>query len=440
MKILKVITLTISLIGLVQFNATAQKEDWGKDSLKCRECLSLYGEPLNQRNYEEARKYWRCVVDVCPKIKESVYINGGIIYRNFIDKETDAALKEKLIDTLNWIYEKRIEYFGDKPETRENWGNDMLKYRQDKPDIAFKILEPLINSQKEKSTPVAIMRYYQSMYLLYKKKSTLVDAAKMANEYFRLSDYADEFKKNHPEDPNLQTAYDILAKYGEPFLNCDNLYEIANKKFSGMPKDPKEARLEEMKRLLTILNKKNCTSNPVYESITEEVHKSEPSAASAYSLGIVKSNNKKYTEANTYFKQALDLCGNCDQAGEYLIGIAQENLKMGNASSAASYARQAMSKDSKQAGKAYLIIAQAIVASQCGDSEYARKYLYILAIEYLQKAKAADPSVAGDANRLINSYSGRTPGKVEIFEHSDNTKEFFSIGCWINEQVRIPKE
>lgn len=440
MKLLKLFVLTIAFSGFIGNNANAQKEDWGSDSLKCRECLSLYGEPLNQKNYAEARTYWKCVVTVCPKIKESVYINGAIIYRHFIEKETDAATKEKLVDSLVWIYERRMEYFGDKPETRESFGNDMMKYRQDKPDVAYGILDKLINDQKGKSSAIAIMRYYQSCYLLYKKKSPLVDAGRMVNEYMRLSDYLNEYKTNNPTDPNIPIAEDALGKFGEPFLNCTTLYDIATKKFNTMPKDPKDLRLAEMKRLLGILNKKNCTENVIYESITEEVHKSEPSHTSAYSLGVVKANNKKAAEANTYFKQALELCGECEQQADYLLGIAKANLMMGNSSGAASYARQAMAKDSKLAGQAYIVIAKAIVMSQCGDSDYARKYLYILAVDYLIKAKNADPSVSGEANSLIGSYSSRFPTKVEIFERSDNGKEFFAIGCWINENARVPKD
>jgi len=107
MKHIKIIALFAILAGSV-FSANAQKEDWGTDSLECKKCLSLYNEPLKNKNYAEALIHWRGVIRVCPKYKESVYINGAIIYRSIIDAEKDAAVKDKLIDTLAWVYEKRM--------------------------------------------------------------------------------------------------------------------------------------------------------------------------------------------------------------------------------------------------------------------------------------------------------------------------------------------
>lgn len=439
MKIFKGLMLALAFLQLTTVNVSAQKEDWGEDSLKCRECLSLYGEPLNHKNYAEARKHWKCVVTVCPKIKESVYINGAIIYRHFIDEEKDAAKKGVLIDSLKWIYEKRIEYFGRNIDVLESYGNDMLRYRQEKPEVAYSILKPAIDEYKDQSTAIMIMRYYQACYLMYRQKAKEVTMETMTEEYFRMNDFLDQYEKAKSSDPNIPIARETLGKYGEPFLKCEQIYEIAGKKFNEFPKDPADARLAEMKRLLNILNKKNCSENPVYEKITEEVHKADPSHESAYSLGVVKLNAKKYSEASNYFKEALELCNGCDKEGDYLMGTAKANLVMGNSASAASYARQAMAKDSKLTGQAYVIVAKAIVASQCGESEYARKALYILGVNYLKKAKAADPGL-DEINGLIGVYHAHFPEKVDLFDHSQKAGDVVHIGCWINEDVVLEEK
>lgn len=439
MKTFKVFFLFVGLMGMMN-SAFAQKEDWGTDSLECRKCLSLYTEPLKQKNYEEAATHWRCVVAVCPKYKESIYINGAIIYRNLIDVEKDAPKKEKLIDSLAWIYEKRMEYFGRSTEALEAYGNDMIRYRQSNPAVANKVLIELIDREKGNSSCVALMRYYQSLILMYRKKEAGVDNAKMMEEYFRIKEYLAESSAANPNDKNCTIANEEVDKYGTPFLPCDKIYEYADKKYNEVPKDNKELRLTQMKKLLDIMNKRNCNDNEVYDKVLSEVLEAEPSADGYYSLGMSLNNKRKFADANNNFKKAIEMCGECEKLGDYLIGAAQANLNAGNASTAASYARQAMAKDPQTAGKANYIIGQAVVMSGCGNNEFERKFLYVLAVEYMQKAKAADGSLANDANAKIGAYRSRYPNKTEIFEWGLLDKETFQIGCWINESVRIPKE
>lgn len=439
MKTFKFLFLFVGLMTMAN-SAMAQKEDWGSDSLECRKCLSLYSEPLKQKNYAEAAVHWRCVVTVCPKIKESVYINGAIIYRNFIDNEKDAVKKEKLIDSLAWIYDKRMEYFGRKSEALEAYGNDMLRYRQSNPAVANKILTELIDREKGNTSCVALMRYYQSLVLMYRKKEAGVDNNKMVEEYFRVKEYLALSNAAKPDEKNCTTANEEVDKYGMPFLPCEKIYEYATKKYTTVPKDNKEVRLADMKKLLDVMNKRNCNDNEIYDKILSEVLEAEPSADGYYSLGMSMNNKKRFADANANFKKAIEMCGDCEKLGDYLIGSAQANLNSGNASTAASFARQAMAKDSKTAGRAYFIIGQAVVMSGCGENEFERKFLYVLGVEYMQKAKNADASLANDANSKIGAYRSRYPSRTEIFERGLLDKETFTIGCWINESVRIPKD
>lgn len=439
MKTIKGMFILIAMIGWVN-NSFAQKEDWGSDSLECRKCLSLYTEPLKQKNYEEAATHWRCVVKVCPKVKESVYINGAIIYRYFIDNEKDAARKDKLVDTLAWVYERRMEYFGRSTETMEAYGNDMLRYRQDKPQVAYGILKELVDREKEKTPCVALMRYFQSLVIMNKKKDPTAPNDKVMEEYFRVKEYLEANLAATPDSKNCTIANDEVDKYGVPYLTEDKVYEYANKKYSTVPKEDKAARIAEMKKLLDVMNKKNFNNNEIFDKVLAEVLEAEPSADGYYSLGLSMNNKRKYSEANANFKKAIEMCGDCPKIGDYLMGAAKANLNAGNASTAASFARQAMSKDSKLSGQAYYVIGQAIAGSGCGETEFERKFNYILAAEYMQRAKAADGSLSDEANGKIGAYRSRYPNRTEIFEHGLLDRETFHIGCWINEDVKIPKD
>ena len=88
------------MTAFIQANAQ-EKEDWGTDSLECRKCLSLYAEPMKQKNYAEAATHWRCVINICPKYKESIYINGAIIYRSFIGEERRTSSGRLRLQKIN---------------------------------------------------------------------------------------------------------------------------------------------------------------------------------------------------------------------------------------------------------------------------------------------------------------------------------------------------
>ena len=80
--------------------------------MKCLESLSLYIEFFKQKNYNDAIVGWRQAVEICPKSRKSLYINGSKMYKSFIKEEKDPAKRDLLVDTLLALYDKRIENFG----------------------------------------------------------------------------------------------------------------------------------------------------------------------------------------------------------------------------------------------------------------------------------------------------------------------------------------
>ena len=55
----------------------------------------------------------------------------------------------------------------------------------------------------------------------------------------------------------------------------------------------------------------------------------------------------------------------------------------------------------------------------------------------LQRAKAVDPSVAEEANKLIGTYSGHTPQAKDLFMLGYKQGDRITIGGWIGETTTI---
>ena len=116
----------------------------------------------------------------------------------------------------------------------------------------------------------------------------------------------------------------------------------------------------------------------------------------------------------------------------YNYSIAVDLYKQKQYGSARSYCLKALEQKSNY-GQPYILIAMLYAASPVGEDSFQKSQTYWLVIDKLNRAKAVDPSVSADANKLINSYKGQCPNKEEAFMHSITPGTSVTIGGWINE-------
>ena len=65
-----------------------------------------------------------------------------------------------------------------------------------------------------------------------------------------------------------------------------------------------------------------------------------------------------------------------------------------------------------------------------------QKAIYWLAVDYLNKAKSIDPSVADKANSKIASYKKYFPTKEDCFFKGIKEGQTVEVGCWIGESTK----
>ena len=436
MKALK----TFLLVGIAAFTFTAKaqqtecntnpKENFGSDETECRKNISLYSEYLKQSNYKDALKYWRATYKICPEFKPSLYTNGQIMYKSFIDAEKDAATKELLVDTLLSLYDQQIKLFGPCPEYYESKGAAALKYRQSKPEVSNEAYAKYFEIKKEQGSGSAAYGYYTSLYLLYRAKK--VDCNKMIDEYLRINGYLDISCKDTPEDANCKLARETMDKYAAGCLGCDKLNEIYTKKFEALPED-KDAQLKELGKMSDMLSKKACSGDLV-DKIAEKMYLLAPDHKAAYALAVSHASKNKNSESLKWIKQAIELCGDCEESLKYKLFAAKLG---GTSGTASSYAQEIINTDKTGEYKceAYLILARCKAANQCGDNDFQRKFAYCLALDYLDKAKSAGCTNTGS---LYSSYSGNCPTSQEAFTYGKKEGDAIS-SCGESTKLRLAK-
>ena len=217
----------------------------------------------------------------------------------------------------------------------------------------------------------------------------------------------------------------------QPFASCEDLIKVFSAKMAETPDD-----VTLLKRITTILDKKDCTESKLFLDAAVRLNELEPSPEASYSLGIKFFKDKKYSDAATFFEQATKTDNNDRKYRAYRnLGMCYQNL--GNMSRARETFRKAAQVDPTN-GEPYLLIGMlyAESAKQFSD-EIERGAVYAAAVDKCNRAKTIDPSCADKANSLIRAYSAAYPSMETIFFNDYSEGQSINVGGWIGETTTI---
>ena len=159
-------------------------------------------------------------------------------------------------------------------------------------------------------------------------------------------------------------------------------------------------------------------------------------ATSYFAMSRDYEKTEKVNNAIAYYEKAINVSTNDEMKAIYNYSIAKLLQKHhNNYIDARTYAREAIRLKSNY-GLAYITIATLYASNLVGGDSFEKSMTYWLAIDVLNKAKLADPSIATEAQTLIDSYSKLCPKKEEAFMHSITDGKTVLIGGWINETTQ----
>ena len=221
----------------------------------------------------------------------------------------------------------------------------------------------------------------------------------------------------------------IIAKES----TCENLIPLYRKNFDSFKSDSVW-----LNRAASRMDSKDCSDDPLFVELVEALHELNPSANSAYYLGLLNDKKGDSKLAIEYYNESIDLETDNLKKAKTLYKIALKFKKSGQFSKSRTYANKAL-KYQPSMGKAYLLIGNlyASSANNCGTSQFEKRSIYWLALKEAKKAASVDASVRKLANKTAASYEGRAPSKTDIFSEAMGGKKI-SFNCWIGESVTVP--
>ena len=424
MKKLALILLTLVLV----VPAFAQGR-FGKDSAECTKYLSYYKELHKQKNLEDAAPFWRQAFSLCPPTaSQNMLIDGQSIMRYEINKNRkDPARYKELVDTLLMLHDVRAQYFPKYAvKSQDNKAIDIINYCAADNEMQYKLLTAILDNIKGNASPVVFANQMKSCVEMYRNEK--ISAEDVMNNYTTISSYLDE-KIDSSNDPQYReakmTVESLLIDSG--VASCDNLVALYTPRFEANPND--EALLTNMVKMLS---KSECMNTELFLKAIVALNEINPTASSVYGLYRLYSSRDENTKAAEALERAISLLNPDDVAtkAEYTFELATYYFKKcGKAAPAVAKAKEVVEMDESYRGKAYLLIGTVWGGQKCGGDEVSSRANFWVAVDYLQRAAAADPSVAEDANSLAAQYRRYFPKTEDAFFLDITEGSGYTVSC-----------
>ncbi len=427
-----VLFISVAAMALFASSTVSAQGKFGPDSAECIKYLSYYTEYYKQKNYDQALPNWRQAYKLCPPTaRYSMLSDGTTLLRRVIQKnQKDPVYRMKLVDSLMTIYEQRVQYWPKYAvNSLNNQALDMYNYLKNDPERLYAGLNGIVEQTKEKTRANIFLFQLNTAVDLYKEGSTSVDPEKIINIYENAIKYLGMMTpKNDTEAKSIaKTVEDIETLFAtSQVASCENILKLFEPKYAADPQN-----LDLAKNIVKLMgNTEGCTDNDLFLNAVTTMHTLEPSYSSAYYLYKLYAGRSDIDNAVKYMNEAIDSSESDELTdGNYYYELAVFGSKNGRNGMAISAAQQALELNPELAGKAYMLMGTIWGSVVCPGNEIEQRAKYWVAVDYMNKAKAADESLAEDANEMIRQYAAYYPQTAEAFMYDVTDGDSYTVSC-----------
>lgn len=416
------------LISLIAFfagaSALAQDDKFGPNKEECLKYISYYEEYFKQKAFDDAIPAWRQAYKLCPPAsRQTILTNGTILVRRLISKNAkNVEYRDALIDTLFTLHDQRVQFFPKyKVTALNNKGQDIFNYIKNDNERLFKEYSAIVDANRELTKPTLFVHQFNAATELYKDGK--MDGENLINIYQQNMEYLASAEGEEAASAKAELEARFIQS---GVASCETLLSILTPKFEAEPTNAELAG-----RIVKMLNvAEDCIKNDLYLKAVTVMHADNPSYSSAYALFRLNSVNDNVEEAINYLEEAIAFEeSDAKTDAEYYFELATYSFKNGRRSLAFESAVKAAELDQALAGKSYFLIGNIWGSTTCGGDEIEKRAPYWVAVDYMQKAKAADETLTEEANRYIGMYSKYYPQTADAFMYSLTDGQAYTVSC-----------
>ncbi len=410
---------------------------------------SVAREAVKAKNFKDAYEPWKMVIETCPTLRYYTFTDGFAILKNFLDtnKDRNSADYQRYFAELMDLHDKRMQYI---PEFLAKnvkvpisvdgaLGAKALDYLQyaPAPDVnqAYAWLQQSINADKTEASP-NVMHFFLDMSAR-RMKADESKKEQFIQDYLVATQYADQALAAETKPAAKQALETVRSNMDAQFINsgaatCESLENIYAPKV-----ESEKNNLDALKEIIKIMAMMGCRENEAYLQASLYAYQIEPSADAAQGCAAMAFKRGDIDGSVKFFDEAMEQETDNSKKAEIAFKAANVLASAKRLAAARNYANKAIQFNPNY-GAPYMLIASLYAGNYRWTDEMAlNKCTFFLAIDKLQRAKAVDPSVAEEANKLISSYSAYTPEAKDLFMLGYKTGDRINIGGWIGESTTI---
>tara|TARA_B100000575_G_scaffold98294_1_gene78439 strand:+ start:1592 stop:2983 length:1392 start_codon:yes stop_codon:yes gene_type:complete len=458
--------LLVIVIILCSINVYPQSND------DCLSNLSIFAEYYKVKNYESAYEPWMQVRRECPKLNVAIYTYGKRMLESFIKQSNSkgpdgTAEAEKYKNDLLQLYDEWLinfpTYKGRKivGEIISNKAQVMVDYKLASNQEIYNVFDKAYNEDRASfDDPKPLYNYFKVYFQLYKDGG--VSMENIFDKYEEISERLEEvidgyskqldriIKKEESgealtsREKSNKRAFGINSTASSTYLKnlnaiiakestCENLIPLYRKNLN-----ENKSNAVWLNRAASRMDSKDCSDDPLFVELVELLHNLNPSANSAYYLGLLNDKKGNNSEALRFYNESIELETDNIKKARISYKIASKFKSTKQYSKSRQYARSALNYQPSM-GRAYLLISNLYAASanNCATSQFDKRAVYWLAAKEARKAASVDPTIRRTAIKTAESYEGRAPTKTDIFTEG-NAGKVISFKCWIGLSVTVP--
>ena len=420
--------LTILFAAVISVTAFAQGR-FGPDSAECVKYLSYYKEYLKQGNNAEAIGPWRNAYAICPvTASQNLLIDGQKLMRWAYGKTKDAKAREGYIDTLMKIYDQRVATFPNNAVSAlNNKAIDIVnfKWNDDNPQVVYDEMKKIFEGTGDKTSELVFVKLMETATNLY--TSGALDAEQVMADYTAISDKMSAALAAKDDEKLRKAQKDVETLFmGSGVANCDNMIALLTPRYEANPNDE-----ETLRAVVKMLSAADCLESDLYLNAVESLYKKDPSSNTAYLLYKLYSRRDDTSRAAKFLQEAINTSdGDKEQLASYYLELGSYNYKKaGNSAAAVAAAKKAAELSDAYKGRAYLLIGTIWGTARCGGNEVEAHAHFWVAYDYVNRAKAVDPGLAGEANALAGQYAAYFPNKADAFMYDLTDGKPYTVTC-----------
>lgn len=410
----------------------------------------LYRDQMKMQDMEKAYLLWQVAMHSAPGSNGRVqyhFEDGLKIFKHFYDQSETIDDKRQWLDSIEWVYNKRIECFGDESYLAGRLAFDYYYYYNDlvSEDTIYTLFKKAIDGKAEKTDYFVINPFVKLLDERFKDSLISVDEARKY-AYHLLN--AIEYGTKNCKGSECQ-AWVIINEYApnllENFEGTKGFYDCdyyANKYYKLFLQNPDDC--EVINKAYRRLRWGDCEENLTQLQEIKQVKDSKcyvpPPAPGPLKSAYIAYNDGKYMEAINNFNEFITSVDDPELKAKYNLVISKIYYgDIRNFPESRKYALRAASFKENW-GEPYILIGKLYASSGpiCGPGRgWDSQIVTWAAIDKFEYAKNIDPSVRAEANKLIRDYSQYMPSIEDIFQRTLKENQVFTVPCWIQETTRI---